>query len=518
MRPVALLAGMLLGTAPLLAAGLSEKPLAVTVAIYHHDIDGGAYFSLDQSDSDQGLAFVTETREIDVPAGPAEIFFRGVAETMVPQTADIKGLPDGTIDRNFDYDLLTPATLLAKSVGEKVRLVRTDSKTGRTTQSDAIIRSGPDGVVLETGGKIEALGCGGLTERLVFDKIPGGLTDTPTLSVHTNAAHAGHYTVKLSYIATGLNWSADYVAHVNPDGRTLSLGGWISLANFTGTSFKQAPVQVIAGKPMESGEDQPQAIAHPERDEKCWPNGFYAKKLFRVSAEDIGAFPDRVLPAPAPMETVVVTGMIGSIAAQRLGDYKLYPLPEPTDVAARQIKQVQFLDQPDVPFRHLYIYGLMVHDRPDGKPRPATATLQLTNEKDSGLGQPLPAGGVSVMEPGPDNSQVLAGQQSVTDTPVGQPLEIQTGRAMDIPVTAGLVELSSIKGRAYRRKSYEVAVRNGKSQPALFEFRYGVADDDVTLVSQSQDHVLNKGAWVWSFSLRPGEQAVLRYTVDVPAF
>ncbi len=63
---------------------------------------------------------------------------------------------------------------MARSVGKTVRLVRTDPATGQETQQAATIRAASGGAVLEIGGKLEALHCGGPPERLVFDEIPHG--------------------------------------------------------------------------------------------------------------------------------------------------------------------------------------------------------------------------------------------------------------------------------------------------------------------------------------------------------
>src|SRR5258708_38429309 len=107
----------------------------------------------------------------------------GGRATMGRKPADIAGFPDEIRERNFDYGLLSPATLLEKSVGETVHLVRTDRKTGKVSDEAATVLTGPNGAILKIGNRYEALGCSGLPERLVFDRIPEGLLDQPTLSV-----------------------------------------------------------------------------------------------------------------------------------------------------------------------------------------------------------------------------------------------------------------------------------------------------------------------------------------------
>ena len=213
---------------------------------------------------------ISESRSVDLPEGVSEIQFRGVAATMVPETADLSGLEDVSLERNFDYDLLSPGALLKKSIGETVRLVRTDAKTGITKEEEATILSGPIGTVLKIGDRYEAFQCNQMPEKLVFDHVPGGLIDQPTLTVKVNARRAGRHTLTLRYVATGLNWSADYVARVRPDGESLDLSGWLTLANFSESGFPAAAVDVIAGHVETTGEDQPPEVKIPNTYLACW--------------------------------------------------------------------------------------------------------------------------------------------------------------------------------------------------------------------------------------------------------
>ena len=69
------------------------------------------------------------------------------------------------------------------------------------------------------------------------------------------------------------------------------------------------------------------------------------------------------------VDEIIVTGsrVTRKLAEQgELGDYKIYTLPEPTTVAARQTKQVRFLDQPSVTYER--VYQVQAYDR--GEPEP----------------------------------------------------------------------------------------------------------------------------------------------------
>lgn len=500
---------------------VSPAPGAAAVTIYHASAVDTADLVRGDSDAiDQGLAFITETREIDLPAGPSEIRFRGVASTMVPQTAQIEGLPAGTIERNFDYDLLSPGSLLAKSIGRTVHLIRTNPKTGKETDTPAVVRSGPNGAMLEIDGKLEALRCSGLPERLVFDSAPEGLTDTPTLVVRTNAPVAGHFRITLSYIATALNWSADYVARLHKDGQSLDLSGWLTLANFGNTGFAHVPITAVAGRLNTTGEDKPVQTAPLPLATQCWPTDI---QWWTRHAPLVSAFGDRELrlvPAPPPasgeIQTIVVTAERRAEESQ-LGDYKLYALPEPTDLPARETKQVQFLDLHDVPVARAYRFDIDADDTGTSTDDPATLVFRLANTAAGGIGKPLPAGQIAVTEPGLDGAPVFIGRTAVRDTAVGLPVELKAGEVFSVTMNRTMVDEKKLGSGSseHTLRTFEIEVANRRSETVTAEIAQPYYDGLVTVESETRPHISDRGFAVWRLTLKPGERAQLRVTVDV---
>jgi hypothetical protein len=111
------------------------------------------------------------------PASP----FADVSATIRPETVGLSA-PDVTVvEQNFDYDLLSPTSLMEKAVGETITLVRTNPGTGAETRDRAKVLAVNGGVVLEVGGKIEVLRDDGLPVRAIFDKVPDSLRARPTL-------------------------------------------------------------------------------------------------------------------------------------------------------------------------------------------------------------------------------------------------------------------------------------------------------------------------------------------------
>jgi hypothetical protein len=464
-----------------------------------------------------GLAMISETRTVDLPAGPAIIRFRGVADTMVAQTAQVEGLPSDVIERNFDYDLLSPGSLVEKSIGETVDVVRTNRKTGRSTSEKAVIRSGPNGVVLDFGaGRFEALGCSGLPERLVFAHAPANLSDAGVLSVHTNAPTAGRYVVKLSYLASALNWSANYVARLDPHSSTLTLTGSITLANFGAVGFTDAPTDLVAARlARDYGQDQPLDPNLTPLEERCWPIAQFAPRPIQP----------RVAKAPpldgnSEVSEVVVTG--SRIVVQKLADYKLYAAPQPTTIAARQVKQIQFLEQPRVKYQHLYVATVDVFsdqfggsdDKADDKTAP-TSTLRFKNNASDGLGLPLPEGTLSVLAPDEHGGIVFVGDGHVRDTPVADLFDLDLGDAIDLDVDRRIVAMRK-KPDGSQEIDLEITIDNRKAAAVTVEVAHTDSHDDLTVARESARHTTDRGLPVWFLNLAPGEHRVLRYTVRYP--
>lgn len=196
-----------------------------------------------------GFALISERRRVTLQPGESVVRFEGVAGGIVPQSAIVTGFPDGVVERNRDAYLLSPATLLDRSLGRRVHLRRTSLATGRVHEQEALVRSGAGGaVVLETEDGVEALRCTGLAETIVYDEMPPDLSAKPTLAVRVRSTVPVEVEVTLSYLATGFDWQADYIADLSDDGRSMRLFAWLTLASTDKTSFPNADTQAVAGQ------------------------------------------------------------------------------------------------------------------------------------------------------------------------------------------------------------------------------------------------------------------------------
>ena len=462
-----------------------------------------------------GFALISEKRTIDLPAGESVVRFEGVAEGMVAVSAIVTGLPGGTVQKNRDAALLSPASLLDGSLGNRVHLRRTDRATGQVREEDAIIRSGPGGaVVLQTPAGFEALRCSGLPETLIYDRVPQGLTAKPTLSVTTRSPAAQRATVTLTYLATGFDWTSSYVARVGADGRTLDLFAWLTVANSNGESFPDASLSALAGT-LNVESDFDALVAAPPAPQlrlSCFPLG---------SGRNGVRAPPPPPPPPPPMafeggQEIVVTGMarravldmaspVAVVASQEdLGDLKLYRVPIPVTVAANGQKQVALLVKDKVPFET--VYRLRTYVGSESDEQPSEIVLRMQNRESAKLGVPLPSGEVAVFEQA-QGRELLAGEGMMRDHAVGETVNLVIGESSQVRVDID----ESYEERKHRR-SYRATVSNANPFAIHFELGFNYYAD-TALDSRLRKLPRKDGLPTWIVRVPANEARTFDYRV-----
>lgn len=511
MRAFALLlmAGLAGWVAPPASAGtvISVDVSDVSVTIYRDsDREQGAM----ERDWPGGYALISETRTLHIPAGESLIRFEGVAEGMLPESAIVSGLPEGVREKNRDARLLSPAGLVDAFLKRRVTLRRTNRKTGKTIEQDAIIQAGPDGgVILRTKEGYEALGCSGLPERMLYGGVPDDLSAKPTLSVLASSEHEVTVTVQLSYLAEGFDWSASYVAETVKAGK-VGLFAWLTVANGGTQGFRNARLQVIAGQPNRE-EGAPAAHdAAPELRLDCWPMG-------NTSGHGRSApVPPPAMVVAAPMagvEDIIVTARrrdervqstpVAVLAVQEdLGDLKLYRVPVRVTVAAQGQKQVAMIDQPEAQFDRIY-NAKVGRDGDDTDPQPMAIILRSKNVKEKGLGLPLPAGGLALFEL-VDGRSLLVGEDDMADHAIGEDVDIHAGNSPDVRWTLKAMS------RDRDRESWRATITNARDVPVRAEIVI-----PYELARKPKGIERGKGGWLLKDDVPANGTAALDYMIKL---
>ena len=421
-----------------------------------------------------GFAFVTETRTVSIPAGESRIRFEGVADGIDPASALLTGLPAGLIEKNHDAKILSPSALVAASVGRPVTWVRENPKTGQAIKVPGTLLADADGVVFQAAtGEIEALRCSGLPET--FDFEPNTETNaTPILSALVHASQPVQAQVRLSYLARGFDWMAHYSAVVAPDGKTMSLGAWVTLANSNSVSFTDAHANVVAGRVnREDDQVEPIDLGQPIQAE-CWPRGSTSDPVFvRAVPKSPGAlmFTRAMVTADldGALQEVMVTGS-KVVKEEQLGDLKLYRVPDRTSVVSRQIKQVRLMDRSDIPVEVLYRATVDVDADADQDDVALTKFLRTKNTTANHLGLALPSGHVSTFEVQAD-TPLLLNEAPFTDTAVNENVELGLGDSDDVRLSRVLEEPQDNDGGNSGKEPPAAKLRNLHQVPGVKRFR-----------------------------------------------
>jgi len=344
------------------------------------------------------LALVQDRRDIDLKEGRQRLEFADVSAQIRPETVTLTAPDVSIVEQNFDFDLLTPAKLMEKAVGQEVTIVRINPATGAQEREQAQVLAANGGVVLRIGQRIEVLRDDGLPVRVIFDKVPDNLRARPTLSVTVVGAHAGTRRATLSYLTPGLSWKADYVALFDEGSGKIDVQGWITLTNSSGTTYENAQTLLVAGSPNEDADAGPYS---PYRQVRARPT----------------------VPNPGTE----------SGSRERLGDFYLYPLAERTTIANLQTKQVSFMDVHGVPAEHGYEFQNQWLATSDTA-LSASTVYSFSSSAHGGLGDQLPAGILRFYMRDKRGDPQFIGESRIDHTPMGSTLSLATGDAFDVKV------------------------------------------------------------------------------------
>jgi len=384
------------------------------------------------------LALVRDVRNVQIARGTSDLQFMDIAATVNPATVHFRSLTEpgrvSVLEQNYEYDLLEPEKLLRKYVGREVTLVRTrmDGSTSRDEDVKARLISYNNAPVWEIGGEIVT---GMPATHIRFPELPGNLFSHPTLIWTLDNTGGTRHRVEASYLARSLSWIADYVLTVGRDDKTADIDGWVTVTNGSGTSFKHAQLQLVAGD------------------------------LNRVKNELHRALADQV---------VVTAEARAPMAQESFSDYHLYTLARKTTINNAETKQVSMLGASAFPVQKRYVvdgnYAYYRIAQRTGAPIKDNVEVfyQFRNEEKAGLGMPMPAGTVRVYQADSRGGLQFVGEDRIDHTPKDETLNLKIGTAFDIVSERKQTDFQRIASDVYEFE-YAITLRNHKDVPVTVE-------------------------------------------------
>jgi hypothetical protein len=375
------------------------------------------------------IGLVKDTRLIDLKPGIHELKFMDVAAKIDPTTVHIKSLLNGSslnvLEQNYEYDLLSPQKLLEKFVGQKVQLATINPETKKEEIVEATLLSTQGGNIFQIDDKIHV----GHHGRILLSKIPENLIPQPTLVWMLENRFSTPQKLEASYLTSGINWKADYVAVLNKSDTLTDLTGWVTIDNRSGATYQNALLKLVAGDIHRVQQEMKMDYARPMAAAKEVSQQFKEESFF---------------------------------------EYHLYTLDRRTTIKDNQTKQMTLLDANQVPIKKLFIFSgspqYYYYQMDQGSNKQKIGVfLEIENTKKNNLGIPLPKGTIRVYKEDKDGSLQFVGEDRIDHTPKDEKFKIKIGEAFDVVGERVQTDYKRL-GRNLFEVAFEVSLRNHKKE------------------------------------------------------
>jgi hypothetical protein len=416
----------------------------------------------------QNFGVVRDRRSVALGEGHVELSYGDVAAHVQPETVHIRALDDpeslSVLEQNYRYDLLTPETLLKKSIGKTIRVYRYNEKLGTEEAKPAEVLAVDPSVVLRIDGQVTY----DFQGRLAFPEVPENLVSEPTL-VWLLDSRRPKQRVEVTYLTRGIQWSADYVLVLDADDRRGDLTGWVTLANESGTSYENAELKLVAGD-----------VQRTVRQEEVPVADQYAPPMASGGA---------------------------ALKEEGLFEYHLYTLSRPTTVRDKEQKQVSLIEAHDIGLvKTLVFEGVQYYFRDilraPPPPQKVGVFLEFRNEEKNQLGLPLPKGVVRVYKADKSGAKQFLGEDRIDHTPRDEKVRIKLGEAFDVVGERRQLRFTAL-GTCSSESAWQIELRNHKDTAETVEVVEPVGGDWEVFDP--------------SHPPRREDASTLKFTVQVPA-
>jgi hypothetical protein len=407
------------------------------------------------------LALVREPRIASLARGVNRVSLEGVPVHLDSTSVRLEGKGLSVLSQSFHYDLWSADRVFRRFLGDSIVY----RYAGRVIRG---VLAGIDGddLFIQRRDSVSVLTM--VKRSQISDlEFPASraFATRPSLAWAVESASGGEIPVTLSYLSGGIQWTAEYSAHLEEGERSVALSGWATIINRSGASYDRAKVSLVAGEVHRAGETPDRGPAALESE-----------------------------PAPPPSPP------------SDLFAYHLYALASPVDLRHLETVQVPLFQPVRVPARRGYVYD---GARDGSKVR---VRVEIGNEKGSGLGIPLPAGRVRVYADDPSGAGALVGEDAIGHTAAGEKVAILSGIAYDLVGERTRVSHSRVS-RNVTEDRYEVRLRNRGTKPATITVVENLHGNWEITAKTAEYTKKDAESAEFEVPVAPGAGATLGYTI-----
>lgn len=389
----------------------------------------------------QNVAVIREDVPLKLTDGISKVTFDRATAQVRPDSVVLRD-PDGKVtfsilEQGYRNDPVSESLLLHHFEGKSISFEKIY----------------PDGKVVLIQGKVIRSGHGvhnqspiiQMTDNSMQFSLPGkpifpALGDDsilrPTLSWKIGSQEAAELDAQLSYMTGGFTWESTYNVVAPEEGETVSLNGWVTLKNTSGTGFSDAKFKLVAGNVN---------VIHPSS--AMDPSG--------VLASSRGRNKD-----------------FGQVREKAFDDFHLYTLPRKLSLWDQETKQIEFLRSDAVQASKVYVYAPAINYRFYGSwnfgsmksarfSEQVHTSWEFENTEKNGLGVPFPAGTVRFYRSDEaDGNLEFVGENKITHTPKNEKISVSTGTAFDLLGERTVTNFSASSKAKWARESIKITLKN----------------------------------------------------------
>ena len=387
----------------------------------------------------QGIAVVRETVPLTLKDGVTQVSFDHATAQVRPDSVVLRD-PSGKVDfsileQGYRNDPVTQSLLLHHFEGKTITFKKENTDGSIQNLSGKIIRSGhnPGGrsqtPIIKVGDTMQF----SLPGLPLFPALGDDSILRPTLNWQIESAAAAQLDAQLSYMSGGFSWKATYNVVAPEKGEMVTLNGWVTLSNRSGTAFKDANVKLVAGDVN---------VTQPRRPSV--PTSSMAK-MVRSDRES-------------------------KVTQKSFDDFHLYGLPRPITLRDQETKQVEFLNSAKVQARKTYVYAPSRHrfygrwnfgSANQQSSKEVSTSWEFKNSEENGLGVPFPAGTVRFYRSDEEDGNLeFVGENNIVHTPKNEIISVKTGTAFDLLGSHKITNFEASQREKWARESFEITLTN----------------------------------------------------------
>jgi len=414
------------------------------------------------------VALVEELRTLTISAGEKDYLIEDLPKTLLPDSVLFRPLKEiEIIEQEFlPAQELTGWQLLQNAVGQEVEVTVARGLVPKTYRGTLL--SVEDGIVLqEVTGRVQII--------KEFSEVSlaqlGEYRKAPALRWRIQSDSSREVQGKLSYLASGLSWSAYYTAILNESETQMALTSWVTVQNTSGRDYKNAKLTLIAGE------------------------------LRRLAP-----------PAPIspPRAVVPLAAQEKELETKPTFEYHQYEFPRRITLTDRQSLELSFIRADAVTVSKHYVYeaALSPHVRVE---------IRSVNDGAHGLGIALPGGVVRLYKETQDGIQLI-GEDSLGHTPTGEKIALVPGMAFDLKADRVLKDRQVVGrdelGRELYRDTYEITLRNQKDSDVVIEVKERLQGTWKIVSAEPSYEKLDASTVLFTVPVKARAAAKVTYTVE----